>query len=235
MKPTQGISFPRSGHAAVYKILESYYEGCFVYCDIDNNRHCGCRSMPCINPQRTFAKNHDFGLRYRFILRRRRWFGVTGVATRFKGDRIRKNERYLVQYRTPVPAIASNFRLHIRRKPHENHVAGWRAFALKDIAYWNRFVDKWILEYPERSRQPLYCSYEQLIAAPEARVREILTYTSKYSLDEERVRYVMKKAPILPRHNLRTFEFSDTGFFKELEALAFPRLERLNLPSFTDL
>ena len=55
---------------------------------------CGCGLIPCINPDRTFSKDHDFGLR------------------KSSGTPIILSERYLIQYRNPVRSIVSNFHLH---------------------------------------------------------------------------------------------------------------------------
>ena len=63
MLAVQGVSFPRSGHAIVYHTVRRYFGEALVYCDANNTRHCGCESVPCVNPGRTFAKNHDFGLK----------------------------------------------------------------------------------------------------------------------------------------------------------------------------
>ena len=66
MRPTQGVSIPRSGHEAVYHVARLYFGDAFVYCDAfyihDDRPFCVCGSIPCVNPARTFSKNHDFGL-----------------------------------------------------------------------------------------------------------------------------------------------------------------------------
>ena len=79
MKPTQGVSFPRSGHAPVYQVARRYFGDAFVYCDTNDTEQCGCEHVPCVNPNRTFSKNHDFGLR------------------RFSGVPIIPSEHYFIQ------------------------------------------------------------------------------------------------------------------------------------------
>jgi hypothetical protein len=104
-------------------------------------------------------------------------------------------------------------------------------FARRDMEYWIRFVDKWVLNFPSEANPPLYCSYESLLADPQGRVREILTFFSEDALDEDRVKTLLQNKPIVERKSLSEFKYSDPVFFKELEESASGRLEKLNLPS----
>jgi hypothetical protein len=216
MRPTQGVSFPRSGHAPIQRIAKRYFKGSFVYCDTNNKKNCGCESVPCINPNRTYAKNHDFGLRTSP--------GVPVIPT----------EHYFIQYRNPVRSIVSHFYLYMNRNPDKNTREDWEKFAFRDVFYWNRFIDKWVLDFPAEADPPLYCTYESLLSDPETRVREILTYFSYEPLDEASVAHILSKLPIAPRDNLAKFEYYDTGLFRELEEAASERLAELDLPSFAD-
>jgi len=216
MRPTQGVSFPRSGHAPVRRIAERYFGDSFVFCDTNNPKYCGCEAVPCVNPNRTYAKNHDFGLRT-----------SPGVP-------IIPSEHYFIQYRNPIRSIVSDFFLYLNNHPDENTRADWENFAYRDVFFWNRFIDKWVLDFPADAEAPLYCTYEALIRDPAARVREILTFFSDGPLDEEAATRIIEKLPISPRDNLAKFEFYDTDFFRELEELASERLTELDLPSFTE-
>ena len=216
MRPTQGVSYPRSGHAAIIHIARRYFGEAFVYCDTNNRKYCGCELVPCINPDRTFSKNHDFSVLW-----------SPGVP-------IISSEHYFIQYRNPVRSIASNFHLFVRNNPEKCERMHWEQFAAREIAYWNRFIDKWVLDFPSDADAPLYCKYESLIADPEARVREVLTFLSDEPLDEEAVSRVIEEMPISPRNSLADFKFYDPIFLKELEGAASERLAKLDLPSFTE-
>ncbi|RLA43526.1 MAG: hypothetical protein DRR42_21620 [Gammaproteobacteria bacterium] len=224
MRATQGVSFPRSGHAGIYHIARLYFGSAFIYCDVNNTKYCGCGRVPCINPNRTFAKNHDFELLKH----------INSDKNEFSGSPILPTEHYFIQYRNPVPSIASNFNLHLKRWPFHNYRDAWQEFAFKQIRFWCLFVDKWVLNFPSNANLPLYCSYEALIANPQKRVREILTFLSPDPLDEDRVKTVMQKIPIVPRNSISEFKFNDPVFFKELEAIAFQRLKKLGLPLFDE-
>ena len=216
MRPTQGVSFPRSGHAPVQQIAKRYFGDSFVYCDANNAKHCGCKAVPCVNPDRTFAKNHDFSVRT-----------SPGVP-------IISSEHYFIQYRNPVRSIVSNFYLYRSNHPDENKRADWEKFAHRDVFYWNRFIDKWVLDFPADAEAPLYCTYEALIADPDARVREILRFFSDGPLDDQAATRIIEKMPISPRNRLAEFEFYDPVFFRELEGVASERLAELDLPSFAE-
>jgi hypothetical protein len=213
MRATQGVSFPRSGHEIVYHIARRYFGEAFVYCDLHNPGLCGCGSVPCVNPDRTFAKNHDFGLR------------------RSPGVPILPTERYLIQYRSPVWSITSNFKLYLKRHPDENDRAGWERFAFRDVFLWNRFIDKWVLDFPPDANPPQYCTYEELIDEPEVKVREVMAFLSDGPLDDDRISADLERFPIAPRRTLSEFEFFDPVFFRELEDAASGRLAELDLPS----
>ena len=216
MLPTQGVSYPRSGHAPVYQIAKRYFGDALIYCDTNNKKFCGCNSVPCVDPNRTYSKNHDFGLRK-----------STGVP-------IVPSEHYFIQYRSPVRSIVSNFYLHVRNHPQASKQTHWKKFARNGVSFWNRFIDKWVLDFPADADAPLYCTYEALIADPETRVREILSFLSDGPLDEEAVTRILEKLPISARDKLAAFEYFDPGFFQELEDAASDRIERLGLPSFTE-
>ncbi len=217
MRPTQGVSFPRSGHEAVFHIAKNYFGDSFIYCDaFGGKKLCGCKKVPCINPARTFAKNHDFSLK------------------KSPGVPIIPFEHYFIQYRSPVRTFVSNYYLHLMNHPDKCERADWESFAFRQVFYWNRFIDKWVLNFPENAARPLYCTYESLLAEPEARIKEILTFMSDEPLDEEAAMRILKKLPIKPRNNLTAFKFYDPVFFKDVQDAVFERLALLSLPSFED-
>jgi hypothetical protein len=231
MRPTQGVSIPRSGHGAVCQVARRYFGGTWVYCDAfyvkddegyvkddeGRSRVCGCKSVPCVNPARTFSKLHDFGL----LLN--------------PGVPILRSERYFIQYRSPMRAIVSNYLLHVVVFPDECGYRGWQSYAMFEVGYWKRFVEKWVLDFPVSDVPPLYCSYESLLSEPQARMREILTFMSEEPLEDEAVTRIIEQLPkVEPRDRLAEFRYFDPVFFRELEAVASGYMETLGLPSFED-
>ena len=177
MRHTQGVSYPRSGHGVIFHLAKHYFGDAFVYCSPggSNKMHCGCKSVPCVNPGRTFSKNHDFGLR------------------KSAGISITLSERYFIQYRNSVRSIASDFYLYRSNNPDKVKQADWENFARNSVAFWNRFVDKWVLNFPLNANESFHCKYEDLIANPEDRVREVLSFLSDEPLDDNLVAQILKK------------------------------------------
>jgi len=216
IQPTQGVSYPRSGHGMIYLIARRYFGEAFIYCDTNNEDQCGCESVPCINPERTFSKNHDFGLK--------RSVGVPIIPT----------ERYFIQFRNPVRSIASNYYIYRRTSLMMRKRTEWQQFAIRSINYWNRFVDKWVLNFPTDAEPPFYCSYESLLSDPDVRIREVLSYLSVDPLDDEAISQILTILPIATRKKLSDFRFYDEGFLREIETRAGGRMARLGLPSFNE-
>lgn len=216
MRPTQGVSYPRSGQSIVLTTCRCYFGESFIYCDTNDKKYCGCESVPCINPDRTFAKNHDFGLQ-----------NSVGVP-------IIPSERYLIQYRSPVRSIVSNYYLFRYRKLLRHRKSEWLRFAINSIGYWNRFVDKWVLNLPSNVDAPFFCSYESIVSDPQVRMREILSYFSDGPLDDAAVCQILDNKSILPTGRISKFRYYDAGFFREIEELTSGRLAKLGLPPFDE-
>lgn len=236
MRPTQGISYPRSGHSAVYHIAKHYFGDSLVYC----SRHqCGCATVPCANPARTFAKNHDLDLRTSSGIppAKRYWTFAKNHDVDLptsSGIPILPAERYFIQYRSPARSIVSNFQLYCAHHPDRCDRKHWEDFAYRQIQFWNRFIDKWVLNFPADHQAPLYLTYEALMRSPEASVRDVLAFLSDGPLDDQAVARAIEAEPIALRDRLADFEFYDPALFRKLEAAAADRLARLDLPSFTD-
>jgi len=214
--PTQGVSYPRSGHGIILKIARRYFGEAIVYCDTNNVENCGCESVPCINPKRTFAKNHDFGL------------------LRSGGVPIIPSERYFIQFRNPVRSIASDFYIFRTNALLNRRKSEWRRFALNSVNYWNSFVDKWVLNFPRDATSPFNCSYESLLSDPGGRTREVLSFLSENPLEDDEVSRILKIIPIVNKDSLSKFCYYDEGFFREIEARTSGRMAKLGLPSFNE-
>ncbi|MDB4348205.1 hypothetical protein OAN12_06720 [Halioglobus sp.] len=216
MRKTQGVSLPRSGHAVSFQLGMRYFGEEMIYCDPEGTQFCSCRSVPCINQERKFAKNHDFALR-----------NSTGWA-------VLKDENYLIQYRNPVHSICSNYQLYLKKNPQETSKKGWHKFAYREIYYWNHFVDKWVIDYPEDARPPLYLTYEELLGSPLAKARQIIEFMSDGPIEEELFDNVMSKFEVKSQGSLAGFQHIDHGFFDEIEEMASQRLAVLALPGWRD-
>ena len=219
MHKTQGVSYPRSGHGVLYRALKHYFCDELVYCDPEisstDPSMCACGHVPCVNPANTFAKNHDFGLHH-------------GSGLEVLPDR-----RYLIQFRSPIRSIASNFHLSVARLPDTDNHYGWTTFAYRQIEYWNAFIDKWVFA-TEGDRRFLLCRYEDLVADPFAMLRRVVGHTSQEPPNNDMIHRVLHKVQARPLDRLHQFRFYDEEFFSRLEALTEGRMTRLGLPPFDE-
>jgi hypothetical protein len=139
-----GKSMPRSGHRFLADCLQTYFGPALHYCGFyDKNSGC-CARIPCKRPRNAersnryfLQKSHDFGFRDTPLL----------------------NGKYLIQYRSPVPRLQSNFELHMRDTGDRSGDT-FTAFAESETAYFINFYRKWIAV----SRPDTYVvAYEDLI------------------------------------------------------------------------
>jgi hypothetical protein len=136
-----GKSMPRSGHRFLAECLQTYFGRALRYCEYYGD--C-CGRIPCRRPYNEdrsnrylLQKSHDFGFRDPPLL----------------------NGKYLIQYRSPVPRLQSNFELHMR-DTGDRSAEAFTTFAETETAYFINFYRKWITV----SRPNTYVvAYEHLI------------------------------------------------------------------------
>jgi hypothetical protein len=203
----QGISFPRSGHHMLVDVLKAYFGSAFHYCGF----YSLCDRRPCPEPSTNLQKNHD----HRLDVPR---------------DECRD---YLIQYRHPLPAVASHYELRLRRAEiaQEDDCADlWRAYALEQVQHWKEWVHKWVLD--NENPRALKLSYEQTMADPvtafSAAVRLI---APDDPVDLERITEIAVRHAISARRDLSEFRYYDADFFARLESLVRPEVDALGLHS----
>jgi hypothetical protein len=120
-------SMPRSGHRFLSECLTHYFGPELHYCGF-YWPGC-CHRIPCKHPQpggRTnryfMQKSHDFGFR----------------------DSNGLNGKYLIQYRSPIPRLQSNYDLAVARGTVEQSSESFAAFAERETAYFINFYRKWV-------------------------------------------------------------------------------------------
>lgn len=135
-------SMPRSGHRFLKDCLGLYFGPDLHYCGF--YRPDCCHRTPCAlpyNQERTnhyfLQKSHDLGFR----------------------DSKRLAGKYLIQYRSPIPRLQSNYELHARMTG-EHSPESFRAFAEKETIYFINFYQKWVTTSPANA---LAVAYEDLI------------------------------------------------------------------------
>ena len=147
-----GVSWPRSGHHLLMRLLEAYLGPSFGYCEFYEPEDC-CKTFPCARAGRiNVSKNHD--------------------------DHFRLPQRddinYLIQVRDFIPALISNFELHVREGNGPDTAEEFRLYASKQWTRYRKFMRKWV-ESGFASRQ-LVVDYAWLVDDPVAVVATTLRW-----------------------------------------------------------
>jgi hypothetical protein len=184
----QGVSYPRSGHSLLVQFLKTYIGPGFHYCEY----YTGCRQWPCVNQGNHFQKNHDFGLSLP----------------------VSRDRPLLVQYRSPLYSIASNFLLVGDQMPERFTLAGWERYAIVSITAWRQWVHKWVLGLDHKDA--LLLNYDDVVRQPEPYLSRTLLFFG-IKPDPTRLRAVVEQMEVRRRTVAHGFPFYDADFLRWVE------------------
>ncbi|MGB2931948.1 MAG: hypothetical protein WBB88_06285 [Methyloceanibacter sp.] len=149
-------SMPRSGHRFLTGCLKHYFGPRLHYCGF--YRPDCCHGTPCSRPHNAartnryfLQKSHDFGFR---------------DPPKLKG-------KYLIQYRSPIPRLQSNYDLSVARGTSGQSKDDFLAFAERETAYFINFYRKWIATPRPNA---LAVAYEDLIDAQERTLAAVASF-----------------------------------------------------------
>ena len=120
-------SMPRSGHRFLTECLTHYFGPELHYCGF--YRPGCCHRIPCARP-------HGDGRANRYFMQKSHDFGFR--------DSARLNGKYLIQYRSPIPRLQSNYDLAVARGTVAQSKESFDAFAERETAYFINFYRKWV-------------------------------------------------------------------------------------------
>lgn len=148
MDQVTGVSWPRSGHHLLVRLLRLYFGERFVYCDFYGGIEGCCKSLPCTRADVHMSKSHDFDLALPQI----------------------EGRKYLVQYRDFIPSIVSNWELFLLGKTQtEDTAENFFKFASGEYTGYQRFVQKWVTS--DFAKKHLIIHYEQITSYPQESLR----------------------------------------------------------------
>ena len=143
-----GISWPRSGHHLMVRLLQAYFGAGFGYCEFHMARDC-CKAFPCARAgQVNLSKNHDFR-----------------QATP-QLDTL----RYLIQFRAFAPSVVSSYELSLG-KGGEDTPEAFRKYVSQRWGPYQMFLEKWI--FSDFGKRHVILRYEELTADPVAAMRPV--------------------------------------------------------------
>ena len=207
-----GVSWPRSGHHLLARLIRLYYGPNFTYCGFYGQAEC-CGKAPCARAGTVrYSKNHDF-------------------------DNALPQEaqhRYLIQTRAFAPSVVSNFELYLREGGHDDAVSFAR-FASAQFAAYRAFQTKWVTS--EFARTQTVIPYEALIRDPITALTYALTSFGTCDPDPVRLKAAVSRVDgeevadrrITPRPGSGVHPPRDVTQFRHYDAHLFGYLDKLQL------
>lgn len=209
------VSYPRSGHHLTVRILSHYFGRDFKYCQYYNEPAGCCGNFPCTDSSVHLTKNHDMDLGKPLSL----------------GLPKSNDVPYLVLVRNFLEAVVSDYNLYLRE--NEDTEDAWRQFSQRKSNFYQRFVNKWVLE--DDGLEKLIMPYEKLTDDPIAEFsRMVQFFRPDQPIDRERLTRivsdavledvkpdkidVIRKFGVRNRRKLEDFKYYDPVYFSELEA-----------------
>ena len=215
-----GISWPRSGHHMLVRLLSHYFGAGFGYCEF----HAGhpnvagltecCKTVPCAHRDVVhLTKNHDFDL----------------TTPQLDG------QKYLIQYRDFVPSTVSNFELYVRSGQEDSELS-FRKFASMEFTRYKAFVDKWVSS--DFARQHLVMHYNALTQTPTEELAKVVRLIDPHTpVDSDRITAAVQqidgerieRGTIKPLQGVGVHKARDISQFRYYKVGLFEDLANLNL------
>lgn len=156
--PVIGVSWPRSGHHMLVRLLTLYFGPGFGYCDFYGGKprvagiETCCGRTPCIHAERIkLTKSHDFDLDLPQI----------------------PGQKYLIQYRAFAPSVVSNFELFVRNGG-EDSMMSFHDFASSEFTRYLGFVERWVRS--DFAKDQLVLDYSTFLADPQAELARTIAF-----------------------------------------------------------
>ncbi|MFP7675591.1 hypothetical protein ACG74X_19805 [Marivita sp. S0852] len=207
-----GVSWPRSGHHLLARLLRLYFGAEFTYCSFYGQAEC-CGRAPCKRAgDIRYSKNHDFD-------------GTLPQTPQ---------HRYLIQTRAFAPSVVSNFELYLREGGIDDPDS-FAGFASAQFTAYRAFQDKWVASGFARTQTVI--PYEDLIRDPVTALSYALTTFTPTQPDPERLRATIAQVDgeevahrrVQPRPGAGVHAPRDVTQFRHYDARLFDYLDKLRL------
>lgn len=215
-----GVSWPRSGHHVLVRILNDYFGERFGYCEYYEPSDC-CKSVPCERAGTiTLSKNHD----------------------RESDLPISDGGRYLIQYREFCPSVVSDFELYVRNTGKDS-AKSFRRFAEKRIEKYLRFMARWATAEGTNA-DFIRISYEQMTKFPAETIGPVVgMFAPNEPLDRGRLvssiesaeRITVKHGIERPEVELGVYAGRKISAFRYFDEDYFNKLDELTRSSYEEM
>ncbi|MFW5795554.1 MAG: hypothetical protein ACOCV1_08745, partial [Bacillota bacterium] len=197
---TECITYPRSGHGILNKLLTYYFSnytvekvieicnkekyfvaGPYVYCTIYRRPDKSLDNNKITN----FQKNHDFGLK----------------------TVIKKDRYYVIQIRNPIESIVSYFYWNSRRNKILFNEESWYSFFTEKAKFWAGFYKKWIKSDIENR---FILEYKDLPNIN--RLKDLILFmTNSNQIDLEKLKKGLTELKVVRKNKLDKFPYNVDG------------------------
>ena len=204
-----GVSWPRSGHHLLARLLVEYFGAPFKYCVFYREGMDCCRQSPCVRPGIKFAKNHDFDMAVKKL----------------------PQYPYLVQYRRYMPSAVSDFELYVMAG-NEDSAPSFRRFARIKTKYYMKFMGKW--KHSDDNIEKKLVEYDDLISNPKRELEKVVRFFAPtVDVDQEKLaatvanthgeqtefgeHKILRHSGVRSARKVEQFRYYDPVYFKEIE------------------
>ncbi|WP_462159431.1 hypothetical protein [Pseudoalteromonas sp. GB56] len=176
VKFIQSKSLPRSGHHFLISMLTKYFGEEAHYCEAHNPENC-CKTNPCkkpfnaqVNNKYMIQKSHDFKL----------------------SDDKSPSATYIVQHRSPMTRIQSNFELALKSSNgvYTDTFDSFKKFAIKDAKYSVEFYNKWF--DPNDGLNKVFVLYDNLVDDTESELTRIVEGITQDKAEPARIELALE-------------------------------------------
>ena len=190
--------------------MEKYFDGDFLYCEFYTPENC-CKKTPCQYSDKVWlSKNHDYHSCVPIL---------PGV-------------NYLIQYRSFLPAVISDYELYARNKAQDNQDL-FRKYATNRKGHYLDFMTRWSEAVADDSSF-VRISYERMTAEPlDVFSRLVKQFRPDLPVDADRLKTIVaglnrvsfeqgrqileEKSGVAAFRDIRDFRYYDETFFAALE------------------
>lgn len=166
-----GVSWPRSGHHLLVRILSAYFGDRFGYCEHYSSIDC-CKVVPCARAGVVnLSKNHDYDSTVPIV----------------------SGGNYLIQYREFCPSLVSNYELDVRNKGKDSR-RRFRKFAERELEKYETFLRRWAVAEASNCLF-VRLDYERLTSSPAEILETVIKlFAPNEPLDRERLALSIESA-----------------------------------------
>lgn len=229
MRYVASVSYPRSGHHLIVRLMQAYFGESFTYCQFYGQPpDACCQEFPCARPGIMCTKNHDMELEVELP-------GIDANA----------DVPVLVGVRHFMDAVVSDYEQHVRIG-NPDSLQEWRSLAGVKAAYYTAFVNKWVAA-PRRAERCIL-KYEEIVTAPEQTVARVIRFfdpaaevdhdrlarcladTARESINEHNDVVLEQGHGIAAPRRVETFRYFDPKIFGRIEGCVADALRLLDYP-----